>query len=462
MIGVRRPTMVLVLSVLLLAVWMVPALAANRIHGVELVKRGGATVIQIAGERSPNFTTFKQDSPRRVIVDVAECDLGAVPKRIAGDGGLVQGVFTAQYGESPHGISRVIIALAREAEYRITTRGGSLYVHITPGQGGLLVSAGVPVAPERRNHRASGLEVPVGVSPSTVADAEHATSAPVLKNGPPDEEPRAVSVAMAKQVPDDHMDEPEPSRANGVDEATPEEVDMSMLPPPPLVIKTGPPDSEPGRVTLGNAKAAPEGVGNEPEPRSGAALGEEPAPQPVKVAMLSEAPRAQAPSMRVAQAEEATEDPAVEVGEEIPPPPAEETPPPPPPPEAVESGSDYSEVEEKVEIGGAIRDMTWVGFQQTMEASRVFIKTNEPVKFRVTEEGDNLIVLELENTRIPLRNNQRFLDTHFFNSAVTMITPQEIEGVSQNVRIEIQVRNRVPYTTGQEANMVYINFERPQ
>jgi hypothetical protein len=115
-----------------------------------------------------------------------------------------------------------------------------------------------------------------------------------------------------------------------------------------------------------------------------------------------------------------------------------------------------------VEVTSAMKDMTWLGFQQTAEASRVFIKTNEPVRYRVVEEGDDLVVLELENTRIPLRNNRRFLDTHFFNTAVTMITPREIEGVSRNVRVEIQLRHKVPYSATQEDNVVYLRFERPR
>ncbi len=154
--------------------------------------------------------------------------------------------------------------------------------------------------------------------------------------------------------------------------------------------------------------------------------------------------------------------------EPLPPSPGEQEPPPPPEDdfggleEEVPEAPAYSEVEqERIEIDGALKDMTWVGFQQTLEASRVFIKTNEPVRYHVTEEGDDLVVIELENTRIPLRNNQRFLDTHFFDSAVTMVTPREIEGVSRNVRIEIQLRNKVPYRTGRDENMVYLDFQRP-
>jgi len=54
------------------------------------------------------------------------------------------------------------------------------------------------------------------------------------------------------------------------------------------------------------------------------------------------------------------------------------------------------------------------------------------------------------------------LDTHFFNTAVTMITPREVVGPGRNVRVEIQLKDRVPYTTGQESNVVFIRFQLPK
>ena len=56
----------------------------------------------------------------------------------------------------------------------------------------------------------------------------------------------------------------------------------------------------------------------------------------------------------------------------------------------------------------------------------------------------------------------RFLDTHFFATAVLLITPREIEGVNRNVRVEIQLKNRVPYKVAQEDNMVHVDFEKPR
>ena len=34
--------------------------------------------------------------------------------------------------------------------------------------------------------------------------------------------------------------------------------------------------------------------------------------------------------------------------------------------------------------------------------------------------------------------------------------------LGRSVRIEIQLKNKVPYRMGREENMVYVSFERPQ
>lgn len=203
----------------------------------------------------------------------------------------------------------------------------------------------------------------------------------------------------------------------------------------------------------------PAPVVRDPEPAPEPAEPAEPA-APVEVARAQEEEGEEVPVEVVEEVQEVNEESEEEYVPPPPPPPEEsEAPPPPPPPEEYVAPAP---AEERVEISSAIKNMTWLGFQQTRDSSRVFIKTNAPVQFHVVEEGRNLVVLELENTRIPLRNNQRFLDTHWFDTAVTMIVPREIEGISRNVRIEIQLKNRVPYTTGQEGNLVYVNFQRPQ
>ena len=44
--------------------------------------------------------------------------------------------------------------------------------------------------------------------------------------------------------------------------------------------------------------------------------------------------------------------------------------------------------------------MTFVGFKQDSGGQRVYVRTNEPVRYSVQRGGDKQVVLELENTAI--------------------------------------------------------------
>jgi len=102
--------------------------------------------------------------------------------------------------------------------------------------------------------------------------------------------------------------------------------------------------------------------------------------------------------------------------------------------------------------------MTFVGFERAAASSRVYVRTTGPVRYSVQEDGDKKVVLELENTRIALRNNRRPLDTSFFDSAVAMVSPNP-DG-HRAVRVEIKLRETVPFQAKQEGNEVSVEFSR--
>ena len=97
------------------------------------------------------------------------------------------------------------------------------------------------------------------------------------------------------------------------------------------------------------------------------------------------------------------------------------------------------------ELDDEIKDMNWIGFRQFQEVSQVFVRTTEPVKYRVDNSKPNMVVLVLENTKVTLKNNLRQLDTRYFDSPVSYIRAKAIEGTSPSVRIEITLRERVPF-----------------
>ncbi len=111
------------------------------------------------------------------------------------------------------------------------------------------------------------------------------------------------------------------------------------------------------------------------------------------------------------------------------------------------------------QAGGA-RQMTYIGFKNNSAQSRVFVRLNDNAEFSVNKQGDNLVVLELKNTTIPLRNNKNHLDTTFFNSPVKMITPSEIEDASPTVRVVIEMKSAVPFETKVEGREIAIYFKR--
>ena len=106
------------------------------------------------------------------------------------------------------------------------------------------------------------------------------------------------------------------------------------------------------------------------------------------------------------------------------------------------------------------RDMEWIGFQQFQEVSRVFVRTTERVKYRVDTSRPLTVVLILENTKIPIKNNQRILPVKHFDSPVYKIIPKVIEGPSPSTHIEIQLRRTTKFNQVQKDNMLALDFAR--
>ncbi len=107
-----------------------------------------------------------------------------------------------------------------------------------------------------------------------------------------------------------------------------------------------------------------------------------------------------------------------------------------------------------------VKDMSWIGFQQFKEVSRVLVRTTEPVKYKVDTSKPNVVTLILENVNVSLRNNTRQLDTRFFDSPVRYIQPKVIEGPSPSVRIDIYLRRQVPFKEVQNDNVLSLDFQR--
>ena len=101
----------------------------------------------------------------------------------------------------------------------------------------------------------------------------------------------------------------------------------------------------------------------------------------------------------------------------------------------------------------------WVGFQQMLAASRVFIKTDRVVKYSLYKPNPKTIVVEFPRARVPLKNNQRELMTGSFQTPVEMVRVVENKksGIS---RIVINLNRPVGYIYRQDGPYVYVDIER--
>jgi hypothetical protein len=111
-------------------------------------------------------------------------------------------------------------------------------------------------------------------------------------------------------------------------------------------------------------------------------------------------------------------------------------------------------------LDAELKNLTWVGFQQYQDASRVFVRTTEKVQYKVDSSRDKMVVLILENTRVPLRNNTRPLFTQFFEGPVLSIVAKPIEGPSVSVNVEIRLRRKVTFNVSQTDTVVALDFSR--
>ncbi len=109
---------------------------------------------------------------------------------------------------------------------------------------------------------------------------------------------------------------------------------------------------------------------------------------------------------------------------------------------------------------GELRELEWIGFQNAADASRVFLRTNEPVQYRVTERSPDLIIVDLFNTRIGNRNQRRPLDTSQFDSSILEVKAEELEGASRQVRLEIKLRGKTSYEAKQDDRALNLDFKK--
>ena len=109
---------------------------------------------------------------------------------------------------------------------------------------------------------------------------------------------------------------------------------------------------------------------------------------------------------------------------------------------------------------GAIRIISWVGFQMLGQGGRVFVQSTEPPEFELLGTEPDLIVVDFPNSRLHSKNDGHRLETGWFPSAVLWV---EAKQRRNNVtRVFIKLREVVGYDVRQEGNYVFLDFRPPK
>jgi chemotaxis protein histidine kinase CheA len=471
------------LAVWLLGVVLVPVVALaqapaadlNTITGVQVT---GGTVT-IAGTKKPNFTTFTMTDPPRLVIDISEAVFSNVPEEMAVGNGTVTGIRTASYGSDASAIARVLIGYEKEVETDIQASGNQLVIKVLGG-GGQAVAQAPAADPAGTGTAATG----TGTAAAPTTDGSAAQSAAAAQADRQAQEKAAAEAAAAAKAEREAQEkaaaeasaraqadaEAERKRQEEARAAAQRQEQEAQASAQAAAAERKRQEQE----AQASAQAAAEERKRQEQEAQAAAKRAEDERRATAQASAEDKKRqdeeARAAAKRQdeerraaaqaaadekrAQQEAAAEErrAAAQAARERRQPeavamntPRERT----TPREVSSGGSDVS-------VSSRRKTMTLVGFQQQSGASRVFIRTNEPVRYTVNEAGGS-VVLELENTRIDLSNNTRPLDTSFFSSPVTRV---EADSEGRGVRVTINLRQQVPYQARQEGNVISLDFQR--
>jgi hypothetical protein len=480
-------------------------------------------VVEITGSRRANFTTFTLTEPSRLVIDVSEAVFQGVPRELPG-AGPITGIRTASYGSESAAIARVMIGFSRELETDIVTQDATVIVKLPPepGEAQKLASARVEAdraaklkaeqdekdrvarakaeqeekdglareEADKKKREAEEAKKQAEAERVAKLEAEKAEKERVRR-----EAEEAKKQAEAERLAKLEAEKAEKDRARREAEALAKQQAEDQRLAKLEAEKASKEEKARKKREAEEAKARAEAEAKQQaEAERVAKLEAEKAGKEEKARKKREAEEAkaradleakqQAEAERVAklEAEKASKEEKARKKHE-----AEEA-----KARAVAEAKQAADAQKlakvepvKAKVTQAERDrkereldeanartpspselaqgksarMTFVGFKQEDGVGRISLRTSSPVRYSVGED-DREVVVTLENTQINLPNNQRILDTSFFDTAVSLVRPEEADHA--RVKIRISLKKAVAYRASQTGNELTLEFARPE
>jgi hypothetical protein len=421
------------------------------------------TAVEIAGNHKPNFTTFTMTDPPRLVVDISEAVFSHVPEEIRVQNGTIRAIKTAGYGSGASAIARVIIGFERNVETDIANLGeNSLLVKILGEGSSAVAEAEKPAA-------AAG--APKEGVPSVARKAEPAKPEVARANKQAELEKLQREQEEAKRAAElKAQEEARQKRLAEIEEkkGLENEARIAEAKAKEERLRQSAEEKQKKQEEVRLAKELQREQANaEEERRKQAAAEKQKKLEEARLAKQIEAQeraKAEEERRRQAAAEKQSKQEAALLARRIEQERANPENQRPVGVKVAKASSAQSDADEAPQIRhrppGAARSLvTFVGFTHEPSGSKVFVRTTAPVQYSVAEGKDKTVILELENARIALRNNTRPLDTSQFDSAVSMVEPNQ--AAAEKVRVQIRLKDSVPYRARQEGNEVVLDFGPP-
>lgn len=103
--------------------------------------------------------------------------------------------------------------------------------------------------------------------------------------------------------------------------------------------------------------------------------------------------------------------------------------------------------------------ITWIGFQSKETSSRVFFQTVRTAEYEILSgDASNVLVVRFTDTKIPVRNFKRFIDTSAFEWNVRRIDARQAS--SGTVEVTIELESDEEPIISRNGGYLYLDFKK--
>src|SRR5689334_1545830 len=101
-------------------------------HVVVAKASDAETRVSVSFTAPPTFTARLDKQKNRLVVDVPQADLAAVPGALTDRVGIVGGVMTQSFAVAGGHTTRLLVTLLEEAAYAVSVEGSTLVIRVAP------------------------------------------------------------------------------------------------------------------------------------------------------------------------------------------------------------------------------------------------------------------------------------------------------------------------------------------